>query len=347
MGGHLPAADEDEILPLPTWTEQDVVQFKEGAEALPLGGLLWPEGFNPDNLMEPEALAARTPPGGFLLFIPKSAAQTQVKAAVTPPHSLVDVSQDFLRECEELESSSCLLDPHSLLPETQSEDLSRLLAYHTGEAQTFAHFLLLDSHEQLPGSADLTKLARGRLVQSHGCLTVYAFAEPWRARIFMTREISRGVPADYLRGILQACIQDAMQASDPVEQLQRFATQLSIRLIWMERAYPQLFAPVEVVAAAEPQPGSVVESAFAEVIAHAPDISQIPETLRVLPWRTIALIGSGAFLALMLMILMIRGIIRARRRRVRNSVWLLPEVEAKPRLGAPHCGQGGVWIRYG
>ena len=39
----------------------------------------------------------------------------------------------------------------------------------------------------------------------------------------MTRKITDGIPTDYLRGILQACVQDSLRASDPVEQLQRFA----------------------------------------------------------------------------------------------------------------------------
>jgi hypothetical protein len=38
---------------------------------------------------------------------------------------------------------------------------------------------------------------------------------------------------------------------------------------------------------------------------------------------------------------------RWHRRRMRNSVWILPEVEIRQRYGAPHCGQGGVWIRFG
>lgn len=337
------AADEDEILPLPTWTQQDVIQLSEEPDAIPLGGFLWPEGFNPDSLVTPESRITRTPPGGFLLFIPKTSAQvlTQSQSPATPPHSLVDVSSDFLRECEALEPGSCLLDPHALLPETQSEDLNRLLAYHIGEAQTFAHVLLLDSDEQLPRSADLSRIAQGRLTQDHGCLIVYALAEPWRARIFMTHAITRGVSPDYLRGILQACIQDAMQASDPVEQLQRFATQLSIRLIWMERAHPEIFAPAEEVAAAQP----AVAPSLAEV-AHAPALAEIFDA-PVIPWRTVAIIGSSAFLALMILILVVRAIIRSRRRHARNSVWLLPEVEVQPRFGAPHCGQGGSWIRYG
>ncbi len=356
------AVDESEFLPLPTWNADDASILSQEPQALPLGGPLWPEGFNADSLATPESLTQRTPPAGFLsdplgtgrraegflLFIPKAPLQSQTPA--TPTHDLVEVGMDFIHDCEDIEPGTYLVDPHSLLPETQSEDLRRLLAYHTGEARTFAHFLLIDSHEQLPASADLSKIAQGRLVQDHGCLTVYPLAEPWRARIFMTREIASRVPAEYLRGILQACIQDALQASDPVEQIQRFATQLSIRLIWMERAYPDIFAPEEETVApalsTQPANGSpVILSALAEITQNDP--AAAPPAWATLPWKRIGLIACASIEALIVAILLQRAVLRSRRRRQRNSIWLLPEVDIKTRLGAPHCGQGGAWIKYG
>ena len=368
MGWSLPitAVEESEFLPLPVWNEEDASILSHEPEALPLGGPLWPEGFNPDSLPQPESLTQRTPPDsflsdplsrgpraeGFLLFIPKPSVQSQTPA--TPPHDLVEVGMDFIHDCENIEPGTYLVDPHSLLPETQSEDLRRLLAYHAGEARTFAHFLLIDSHEQLPANADLSKIAQGRLVQDHGCLTVYPLAEPWRARIFMTREIASRVPAEYLRGILQACIQDALQASDPVEQIQRFATQLSIRLIWMERAYPDIFAPEEADSLAEPGTASpaksqstapVILSALSE-ITHEPESPPLP-AWATLPWKRIGLIAGACVVGLVIVVLLIRTLLRSHRRRQRNSIWLLPEVDIKPRLGAPHCGQGGAWIKYG
>jgi hypothetical protein len=359
----LSAEEDNPLLPLPVWTEQDRLLLKDEPQALPLGGLLWPEGFGPDSLpapdlspmrMPPEGLLADGAPGmyrkpaeGFLLFIPKapSSRAGQPAPIATPPNRLVEVGPDFLREIEEIEPDGALLDPHVLLAETESEDLRRLLSYHAGEASTFANFLLLGSDEQLPASAELSRLARGRLAQDHSCLAVYPLAEPWRARIFMTREIAAGVPAEYLRGILQACIQDALQASDSVEQLQRFATQLSIRLIWMERAHPKIFAPpAETVLPAIPS-GPLPEPSLSEVV-HAPGPSA-SRALFAVRWQPMAIVAATSLGGLLLLFLILRALLRWRRRRTRNSVWLLPEVEVKPRFGAPHCGQGGAWIKFG
>jgi hypothetical protein len=358
-------ADETQMLPLPAWNDHDIILMAAEPEAIPLGGLLWPDGFGPESILPPETTTPRIPPDalmaedssgllaprrreGFLLFMPKARplhSGSPTQPATTPPQNLIDVGADFLRECEELEPEACLLDPHALLAETQSEDLRRLLTYHAGEASTFANFLLLDSDEQLPASVDLSKVAGGRLIQRHSCLAVYPVAEPWRARIFMTREIASGVPAEYLRGILQACVQDAMRASDSVEQLQRFATQLSIRLIWMERAHPAIFTSAAentppVKTDVSPPPATLAE------VAHVP-ILPVEKPLDYRPWQPMGIIAGGALAGLLLLIAILRWMLRWRRRRMRNAVWLLPEVEVKQRFGGPHCGQGGVWIRYG
>ena len=282
------------------------------------------------------------PSEGFLLFIPKPrAVPGKPSPAATPPQELVDVGPEFLQQCEDMEPDACLLDPHALLAETDSEDLRRLLSYHAGEASTFANFLLLNPDEQLPASADLSRFARGRLVQDHACLTVYPLAEPWRARIFMTREITDGVPTEYLRGILQACVQDAMQATDPVEQLQRFATQLSIRLIWMERAHAHLFTDATEIAPAEEKPSPLLSE-----ITHAPVVVSAAPAIPV-RWQTAATIAASAIGGLLILFLLFRVIRRWHGRRMRNSVWILPDVEVKPRFGAPHCGSGGAWIKFG
>jgi hypothetical protein len=356
------AEDDNRLLPLPAWTPQDMRLLREEPEAIPLGGYLWPDGLDPNSLLPPETSPTRQPPDGlldddppgllstkhaegFLLFIPKPRPLATGKA---PPnaHPLVEVNADFLKQCEELEAEGSLLDPHSLLAETASEDLRRLLAFHAGESSTPANFLLLDSDEQLPASADLSRMGRGRLALDRACLTVYPLAEPWRARIFMTREIINGIPPEYLRGILHACIRDAMRASDPVEQLQRFATQLSLRLIWMERAYPHIFAAAEKPAASESETESPATPALSE-IRSSPDPAPPQKPPFYVRWQSAVMITGGVLAGLLVLALFTRLLLRWRRRRMRNSVWILPELETKPRFGGPHCGQGGVWIRYG
>lgn len=356
------AAGVDDALPLPQWTEEDVELLHEEPENLPLGGLLWPDGFDPNTILPPVPHLPGTPGEGepltspaprnrrgigdnFLLFIPKSP-PPQVQRALPPDTPLTEVTTEFMEQSEMLEPDAFLLDPHHLLPEVQSEDLQRLLMYHISQSQTSAYFLLLDTHEKLSPKVDLSRMAGGQLTKEHACLAAFPLGQPWRARLFVTREISSAVPPGYLPGILEACVQDAMRASDPVEQLQRFATQLSIRLIWMERAYPAIFQ----VAEEDAKPKSAPESETSLVLA---DVSQPlhPEEEGLAAWGRVARdYWRQAVLILSALILVAVGLLklmRWRRQHQRRSMWILPEVESQPRFGGAHCGGGGAWIKYG
>lgn len=357
----------DELLPLPVWKEEDATTLQTEPEALPLSGLLWPDNFNPDNILPPDPQLAGGPGEGepslspapknrrglgdnFLLFIPKPAAPV-VQRALLPDKPLTEVTREFMEQSEVLEPDAFLLDPHTLLPETQSEDLRRLLTFHVTQSHTSAYFLMLDAHEKLSPKVDLSRLAGGRLTREHACLAAFPLGQPWRARLFVTREIAAGVEPGYLPGILEACVQDAMRASDPMDQLQRFATQLSIRLIWMERAYPKLFALEETVAApSEAAKKPVPESPTSFVLA---DVSQplIPEDNLWTRWAPLLQEHGRALLLGSCGILLVLGgfmkFARWRKRQHNRTVWMLPEVESTPRFGGAHCGSGGVWIKYG
>ena len=359
------AAGVDEVLPLPQWTQEDAEMLYDQPENLPpLGGLLWPDGFDASTIQPPTPQLPGSPEAGdplgalppknrrgigenFLLFIPKPPAP-QVQRALPAEKPLTEVTPEELGPTELSEPDAFLLDPHTLLPETQSEDLRRLLAFHVSQSHTSAYFLLLDSHEKLSPKVDLSGFAGGRLTKEHACLAAFPLGQPWRARLFVTREISTGVPAGYLPGLLEACVKDAMRASDPIEQLQRFATQLSIRLIWMERAYPALFsdgtAPSKTEAKAAPEP----EDSYVLADVTMPDET---EDEGLLSWKRVSRDywrqGVLALSGLALLAAGVIGFFRWRARRQSRSMWILPEVESKPRFGGAHCGGGGAWIKYG
>jgi hypothetical protein len=363
---HSESMTVDDVLPLPAWNPEDAAAQQTLLETPPLSGLLWPDNFDPDKIRPPEPQVAGTPSTGepsvspapknqrglgdnFLLFIPKPAAPG-VEHALPPDRPLTEVTREFMEQSELLEPDAFLLDPHTLLPETHSEDLRRLLTFHVTQSHTSAYFLMLDAHEKLSPNVDLSHLAGGRLTREHACLAAFPLGQPWRARLFVTREIAAAVDPGYLPGILEACVQDAMRASDPMDQLQRFATQLSIRLIWMERAYPKLFSPEEAAAASENAKQTTPESLTSFVLA---DVSQplVPEGDLWARWtlltqthgRTMLLGGIGFLLVLAGLIRFVRW----RKRQHSRTVWMLPEVESMPRFGGAHCGSGGVWIKYG
>ena len=88
----LSAQQMDEILPLPVWSPQDLSALQEQPDAFSLGGLLWPDGFRPEDILPqdptlprspnsmladdgqgplPHDAGSSSPSERFLLFIPK------------------------------------------------------------------------------------------------------------------------------------------------------------------------------------------------------------------------------------------------------------------------------------
>ncbi|WP_075088223.1 hypothetical protein [Verrucomicrobium spinosum] len=230
---------------------------------------------------------------------------------------------DFLAKCETTDSDDHLFDPNPVLPETQGETLRRLLSYHAEESAMTANMLLLDENQKLPAGMDLARIAGGRLTEGNQCLVVYALGHPLRSRLFMSHKVTAVVPAGYLQALLRACVADSLQATEPEEQLQRFATQLSIRLIWMERAYPAAFkAPAH----AEPPPvlQTAQQSLMPEVAPPpsppAPPVLDQARDLWTRSWPTAAWSVGGLVVLGILTSLGLRSI----RRKRSQTVWLLP-----------------------
>jgi hypothetical protein len=360
----LHGAAEEDSLPLPRWTAEDGISALPTEGNSPLENALLPNDMNFIREMEGmdsagNSLSSTAPAApksafdGFFFFIPKGN-KAKPKPAPSPPpllaapRRLIEVGPDFLAKCETTDSDDHLFDPNPVLPETQGETLRRLLSYHAEESAMTANMLLLDENQKLPAGMDLARIAGGRLLEGNQCLVVYALGQPLRSRLFMSHKVTAVVPASYLQALLRACVADSLQATEPEEQLQRFATQLSIRLIWMERAYPAAFkAPSR----AEPPPvlQAAQQDPMPEVAAPpspaAPPVLDQARDLWTRSWPTAAWSLGGLAVLGILTSLGLRSL----RRKRSQTVWILPELPAKhqPRLGGPHCGGGGAWVKYG
>jgi len=347
-------AEGQEELPLPNWETKEVQPPRTRAHLSPL----LPEA-PPEERFDP-----------FKLFIPQS---LPVKTAEVPPPPLVKlrtVEASVLQAAEQMPEDSLLLDPQGLLPEIQSDDLRRLLSNHASEAYITAHILLIDHDQVLAKDANLTGLASGVLTKKPSCLIVYPMGEPKRARLFTSLEISKATPVGYLAKMASDCVRDAQQVTNDVQQLERFATQISIRLFWLERAFqfkdPEKdteTAPADAPSSATPSLPSASPSpapapkASTEAAKEA-ELDLLPEVVPAPPptiipagavekWTVIAVKIAWSLAIIAAVLATSIGLWRWRNRRMRQMVWLLPEVEHVERLGGSHCGGCGASIKYG
>lgn len=345
------AADKtaDGGLALPQWEESATTGIANSG--------LWPDDFNPALIIHPPMLSegdamqpqqVQAEEDSWLRFLPRSLFSNRKPQPASEP-ILVDLPVEHLHAAETFPGDARVLDPQGILGEAPTGELTRLLAFHAENAGVEARFLLLDADQQLPPGADLSRVASGQLVRGSVCLVVYPLGAPQRARLFLTRNVTQEVPPAYLESLAAACRRDAAETPDAAEQLQRFATQLSIRLFWLERAYPAVKpeSTAAILPAIEnPDPPSVQSLSEVTVPGASPVRDRLMLDLfdrRWLPHVGLGLAAAlGATTGSMLLV-------RWRRRRHSQSVWLLSDDDLRhpARFGGPHCGGCGASVKYG
>lgn len=334
LNAGLRAQDED-AMPLPRWSEDELRAMRDQPASTPLlNNLLWPENVALLAAAEPapaDTPDAQQPAADLSRFLPPhliaspGAGRPMPSAYVaTSMAKLRDVSPTFLADAAGWPAGAPMIDPNGELSETMSEDFARFLEFHARDARIRLHVLLLGREEQLPASTNPALVAQGSLQQGHACLAVVPRGEPWRLRLFLSREIHAVAPPAELSQVLEDCVRDAMLATDEDEQIHRLLVRLSIRLFWLERLLSKPPAVKEVMIAS-PEP--------------LPEVKALPEPVPAVSLKKVGWAGAG--LAALLGIVLWRW----RRYKLRHYVWTLPEREVLPRLGGAHCG-GGTWIDF-
>ncbi|MDB6074889.1 MAG: hypothetical protein JWO89_2529 [Verrucomicrobiaceae bacterium] len=345
------SAQEDNDLPLPRWTPQEVDAMRASPQRpLLLGDLLG----SVDDLEEPTSnlplllgesndvigdSPEKSQPSAdlsrFLLpsLLKSSRTHPAPEAAAPSTTALAEVSGEFLRKCEGAPATTRLIDPNHELSETAAEDFDRFLTFHASDSRIPFTLVILGRSQKLREGAGVARFASGSAASGSSALVVSPYGEPWRTRFFVSQPIRDAVPSGYLNSLLESCIRDAMRATDPDEQLHRLLVQLSIRLFWVQR----MLAPVPetirrgVVPAADPPVASLDE-----VISPA---------IRAPRWYS-GWWNSTSYAMLAFILLGFYAFWRWHRFRMRHYQWLLPESPtAAQRFGGPSCG-GGLHIRY-
>lgn len=348
---------DENALPLPRWSEQELRTFRERLPLPTAPGVLPPTdagsdaSFNellrtpvPGNApahhffdQQGHLLSPRLQAEDMRLFIPESIlGQTESEEAPatllpTPLSALKDVSPEFLAACTQNLPGEYLIDPEQLVPEIQNHDMLRLLEFHAHDARIKLYVMVIAHDQKLPEGARLEKIASGSLLKTDACLLIYPQGEPWRTRLFVSSSIHGQVSSSFLGETIQACLQEALQTSNIHDQLRRYTIHLSTRLFWLQKALGT--EPPE----AAPKEHSLTELALEEK-ASPPESTVLGSTL--LFWG-----GSGVLFAV-LVLLAIAKARRSLRLRKQRCIWVLPEPETVPRLGGAFTGGGGGMIRY-
>lgn len=347
--------EEDAVLPLPRWSEQEIQAFRENLPG-EAGALLPATDGMTDNLLNtPLPFGPRLDQGGtgvnseilprlrpedMRLFLPESLLgaaehhQTQASVRPTPLSALKIVPPEFLAVATNALPQEYLIDPGTLLTEVHQHDLARFLEFHAHDALIKLHVLILPGDHKLPADASLDAVCSGSLAKGSACLLVYPLGEPWRARLFLSKSVHDHASSEFMKETARACVEEALHTSDATDQLRDYAVELSTRLFWLQKA---LGTPLKQRATAA-QPLSEIDMDAPSPAVAAEGQSNLPTTL------------AGIAVGVMVLGMLSRP---ARERwkqwvhlRRRNRVWMLPEVETIPRLGGAFTGGGGAMLSY-
>jgi hypothetical protein len=256
-------------------------------------------------------------------------------AALPPPPTeeeadtgqMVGVPEEYMADYFERRPDSFLVDPQKLLGRQESRDRVAFLRYHAEDSAVDLYFYLFDGTQEIPSEVRVEEMVERLFGDGKPAAVVFYFmGAPQRSELWLSPSLTGKASAADRQRALQSSVAEALEKADPVDQLDRFSVQMSIRLYWIEKAFggrAEDAGPM-VVLPAKPAPVSKMkrwEPWLQEARKWALPAAVVGGIV-VFGWLALWLLGA-----------------RARYR--------FPEIEVAPRLGGEHGAGVGAVITFG
>ena len=203
-----------------------------------------------------------------------------------------------------------LVNPQNLVPNDRVEPLVQ--RWLNDQCVFRTTILLFGGGQQLPAGFDPQALRRGWFgAEGEELLVFYFLGEPQRTLAIFGPQANSSYGRDLLRSVVDAAVAEAARVSGGQEQLERFCYKMSVRLHWLARTAPGMAVAAQGTADGAGHSGSLKRAATAALVA----AGLIAIGILSLTWYRRRAGGSAAAAD-------------------RVPVFL-PEIEFKPRFGAP------------
>ena len=227
---------------------------------------------------------------------------------------------------------SYLLDPQRQLSQPERRAREDFLQYHSSDSKIDLHVMLFKSDQSLPADIRIEELGERFFgTDKPSLLVLYFYGEPERSVLEFSPDLRTKINAWQGQRILRDAIRDATEAAAASTQLEKFCTQLSIRLSMLE-------GKLNFADGSQPGAEPSTRSTSFEAPKTAPSGDPLSHQLRSI-WHTWWLPISLTVATLV--IGWLTTTILARRRR-----YLAPQVAISPRLGCPHAAGVGAKISF-
>jgi hypothetical protein len=241
------------------------------------------------------------------------------------------IPQKYLADYFDARPQTFLIDPQNLLSSVDSKDRLDFLNYHAGDSSIDIFVYLIGKDQEIPSEVRHEELVERFYSEGRPAAVVfYYFGEPKRAVIELSPAIAEKIPATERHRTLENAVIQASEKAQPTEQLEKFLTQLSIRIYGMER---MMGVEPKVIPA-----GSVLQPVASKSQKAKDKKSQKLLWLREQAEQLAVPVGATAGGAFFLL-----GAIYLLRRRAR---YVFPELDVEPRLGGSHAAGIGAVISF-
>ncbi len=293
-------------IPLPQWSEEEA-KMHEFVEP-ELGTNLFPSTtYSPEAVPEEAAI------------IPEEVVKED---EVDHPPVVEDLPADLLEAYFPERLTERVLDPQELLTQARLEGILNFLDYHFRETRSAVHLLILKPNQRIPAEIDLKEIHREWFGNTLSVLVIYNFGNPDMCRVIYGDEVETRVSQGRRSSATLRSIDQAIVVANAEDQLERFLTEISRRLYWIEDEFHgaiprrQPSNPAPHLATPAPQPPSHKGLALLTAVAGIAGLS-----------------GIGA------------GIIFMQRRASRKTYYF-PDRRIFPRLGGAFGGGNRVVISF-
>ena len=242
-----------------------------------------------------------------------------------------DIPESFLPAYFAERPATFLVDPQNLLGTTQFRDRLGFLNYHASDSAVDLFVYVIGGEQDIPSDVREEELIERFFTVGRPALVVfYYLGAPQRSVVYLSPSITDAVSAPEQRRALESSVLQALDKSSPLEQLEKFLVQMSIRIYWMERMLA----------------GDAV-STGSETLAAIPQSSENKARTsksKAYLWVVNGLHEFATPIAVGLLSLMIAFGIRFTLHR--GSRFTFPEFEVESRLGGPHGAGVGAVISF-
>jgi len=296
--------------PLPVWSEEEKLLSKAG-ELSPNFFLLEDYRPGPDKIKEFEALDP-------IVLDELAEGESEVIPAGM-------IGKYFGARPEKY-----LNDPQGLLTQQELMDRLAFLDYHAGDSIVPVYLMIFDEHQIVPDGMHTEEILQSYFPANEPAVLAYYFlGSPERSQIAMSQAVLAAVSEGERIRLVRSCINEAVEKSDPIAQLERFSVQLSIRLFWIEKTMK----------------ANAEGKSEAQLVKVEKPITKSQE----LDNFTQRLLSSEARNAAILIMVLLAAVISAyyaRIRKIRNQTYPLPEIEVTSRLNAEYAAGVGSVITF-